>query len=327
MVIANRKPILVTGSHRSGSTWTGRMIAHAPNVAYIHEPFNLHHRPGICKANFHYHFPYICKKNELFYIKDLKDCLSFKYHFLEDLKTNKSMKSIAQSIFSYIRFTNYRILKRRPLVKDPIAFFSAEWLAKTFDMDVIVLIRHPAAFAGSLKKINWLHPFEHFLKQPLLMHQHLNGYKSDIEEFSKSTKDIVDQAILLWNIIHHTVLQYQNNYPSWIFIRHEDLSMRPIEEFKKLYNKLDLNFSKNVEEKIKAFSFINKLNCSKNNKNSFIEIWQQRLTNNYSCQRKRNSSDNIRSWTKRLTKDEIKRIKRKTHKIAREFYSEEDWAE
>ena len=36
------RPILVTGSHRSGSTWVGKMIASHPRVAYVEEPFNAH---------------------------------------------------------------------------------------------------------------------------------------------------------------------------------------------------------------------------------------------------------------------------------------------
>ena len=208
---SNKNPILVTGSHRSGSTWTGRMVAHASNVAYIHEPFNLQHRPGICKAQFNYRFPYICDENGSPYLKDLEDCLNFKYHLFEELKTTKSYKDFFRSIKGYIRFTKYRILKKRPLVKDPIAIFSAEWLSKSFGMDVVVIIRHPAAFAGSLKKVGWSHPFGHYLQQPLLMKHHLYEFRSEIEEFSKTEKDIVDQAILLWNMIHHMIVKYQNN--------------------------------------------------------------------------------------------------------------------
>lgn len=60
---SNKKPILVTGSHRSGSTWVGRMLALSPSVGYIHEPFNIRHRHGICKAHFEYWFQYICDEN------------------------------------------------------------------------------------------------------------------------------------------------------------------------------------------------------------------------------------------------------------------------
>jgi len=41
------KPILVTGSHRSGTTWAGRVLAFSPTpLGYIWEPFNPRHRPG-----------------------------------------------------------------------------------------------------------------------------------------------------------------------------------------------------------------------------------------------------------------------------------------
>ncbi len=31
-------PILVTGTHRSGTTWVGKMLAAGPSTAYISEP-------------------------------------------------------------------------------------------------------------------------------------------------------------------------------------------------------------------------------------------------------------------------------------------------
>ena len=46
--VMHTKPILVTGSHRSGTTWVGKMLAATGSVGYIHEPFNLKNRPGIC---------------------------------------------------------------------------------------------------------------------------------------------------------------------------------------------------------------------------------------------------------------------------------------
>jgi LPS sulfotransferase NodH len=52
----NQKPILVTGSHRSGSTWVGTMLATSPSVGYVQEPFSLNHRPGIFSAKFDYWF-------------------------------------------------------------------------------------------------------------------------------------------------------------------------------------------------------------------------------------------------------------------------------
>jgi hypothetical protein len=326
MTILKKNPILITGSHRSGSTWVGQMIAYASSVSYIHEPLNLNHKPGICNAKFNYQFPYICKKNENVYLNAFEDCFNFKYHFLEDLKTIESLKDFFRSTREFFRFSKYRVLNNRPLIKDPIAVFSTEWLAKRFNMDVVVLIRHPAAFAGSIKKVKWSHPFDHFLKQPLLMNDHLHEFRLEIEEFSKTEKDILDQAILLWNLIHHMILKYQNNNPDWIFLKHEDLSRRPLEEFRNLYNNLDLKFTKNIEDKIKAFSLLDNSEQIKGKSRSTILKWQKRLIGDHSESRMRDSKKNVWSWKNRLTNDEVKKIKENTQKIASKFYTEEDWA-
>lgn len=68
----------------------------------------------------------------------------------------------------------------RLIVKDPIAALSSDWLGRNFDLEVVVLVRHPAAFAASLKRLNWRHPFEHFLKQEMLMERHLDSYRAEI---------------------------------------------------------------------------------------------------------------------------------------------------
>ena len=302
----NRKPILITGSHRSGSTWVGRVVALSPSVGYIHEPFNLRHRPGICKAKFNFWFPYICNENKSLYSQDIEDCIRFKFQFMEGLKAAKSIKDFARLLRDCINFKRYEVVKRRPLLKDPIAVFSAEWLASRFGMDVIVLIRHPAAFVASLKKGNSTFPFDHFLQQPLLMQHHLCEYRSEIEEYSKKEFDIVDQGILLWKLIHHVILKYRENNHAWVFARHEDLSRCPEGEFSRIYSRLGLTFSADVRQRIRRLSFAEQ---SKEDSGSLV----------------RNSKSNIWTWKTRLTDDEIARIKDNTDEIASQFYTEEDW--
>ena len=50
-------------------------------------------------------------------------------------------------MFKYFKFRGYN-----PLIKDPIAIFSADWLADKYDMNVVVLSRHPLGFISSLLK-------------------------------------------------------------------------------------------------------------------------------------------------------------------------------
>ena len=37
-MINTTKPIIITGSHRSGTTWVGNIIKNSPMIYYIHEP-------------------------------------------------------------------------------------------------------------------------------------------------------------------------------------------------------------------------------------------------------------------------------------------------
>jgi len=302
------KPILITGSHRSGSTWVGKMIGLSPSVVYIQEPFNLVHRRDICGAEFKYWFTYICEQNESLYYKDINDCVKLKYNYQEGLRSINNFRSLARVTRDSVLFPLLKISKVRPLIKDPIALFSADWLARNFDMQVVVLIRHPAAFAGSLKESSWRHPFDHFVKQPLLMNNLPQNFREEIEEYANNKKEIVDQAILLWNLIHFVILKYREDNPNWIFIKHEDISRDPMGEFSKLYSKLNLNYANNIRKKIASFS----------RSESGIQDKNMKIV--------RDSKSNISSWKKRLTKDEIQRVKCGTQDIASCFYKEEEWA-
>src|SRR5665811_676016 len=73
-------PMLVTGSHNSGTTWVGRMLAASRSVAYSHEPFNVgHRRPGICTDTFHRWFTYVCVDNESHYRGDIERLVMLSY--------------------------------------------------------------------------------------------------------------------------------------------------------------------------------------------------------------------------------------------------------
>jgi len=62
-------PILVTGSHRSGSTWIGQVMSHSINLHYIHEPFNPNRQsPYIDPGLFKYWFTEINSDNQKMYV-------------------------------------------------------------------------------------------------------------------------------------------------------------------------------------------------------------------------------------------------------------------
>jgi hypothetical protein len=178
-------------------------------------------------------------------------------------------------------------------------------------MDTLVMIRHPAAFVGSLKVKNWKHPFYHFLVQSTLMEEHLHPFEKEIKYFAQKDRDIVDQAALLWKLIHYMILKFRKTNPHWIFIRHEDLSQDPINGFKSLYSKIKLEFSENISEIIKKHS------CFEDSTVSQSKYYFNRIH--------RDSVLNIYQWKKRLTTSEVERVKSQVNEISKEFYSKEEW--
>ena len=276
------QPILVTGAHRSGTTWVGRILATSPRVAYLHEPFHIRHDPSLCAARFEYWFTYVCRDNEALYLEPITTML----------------QAARRGVADGTRGTAHR----RPLIKDPIAVFSAAWLAARFGTRNVVMIRHPAAFAGSLKERGWTHPFTHFLLQPLLMKDHLGPFAEDILSFAREERDIVDQAALLWNLIHSTILRYRQHHPEWIYVRHEDLSREPMEGFRVIFETLGLERTAETERAIVTHSF---------------------ATTPSGLQR--DSRANVDTWKTRLTGREIERVRAAVAGISGHFYSDRDW--
>lgn len=99
----SKKPILITGSHRSGSTWVGTMIAESPSVQYIHEPFNIDHPPsiGICSAKFQHWYTYISEKNADYYQYEITKMLNFQYNLANGIKAISSRRQALQILREY----------------------------------------------------------------------------------------------------------------------------------------------------------------------------------------------------------------------------------
>ena len=308
------KPILVTGAHRSGTTWVGRMLAEAPNVVYIREPFNVANPPGrgICNLRTELWFQYIALRERTSLHSPLSRTVALDYDLRAALRCSSSLADAYKAMLEYLRFRRHRRAGARALIKDPLAVFSAEWLASAFDMNVIVMVRHPVAFVGSIRKLNWSHPFRDFLRQPRLVDDLLSPFRAEIEWFAASERPVIDQAVLLWRLIYHTVLGYRERHPKWIFLRHEDISRDPVRSFAELFARLHLPFLPEVQAAIETHSSEHNLAQPSEGAASHHSIV-------------RHSRANLASWRSRLAPAEIKRVRRAVGPIACQLYPEEPW--
>ncbi|MCP3919069.1 MAG: sulfotransferase [bacterium] len=305
-----RRPILITGSHRSGSTWVGRTLAQVPEVAFINEPFHPCHRPGVCSARFVRWYQYITEENEAQWKRAFERTMVFDYAVAEEVKHLGSLRDAGRLVRDWTRFLGWRARSARPLLKDPIAFFSAPWLARTFECEVVVLVRHPAAFASSLKRLDWHFDFENWLAQPLLMRDWLHPWESEIHDFASEPRDVIDQAALMWNVIHGVAAMYHDKYPDWRFVRHEDLSLDPIDGFRDLYTSLNIEFTEDVERTLEhQTSSANPAEAPSGTTHALV----------------RDSRANVSNWKQRLTSDEVRRLRAAVAEASAPWYDEAWW--
>jgi hypothetical protein len=303
------QPILVTGSHRSGTGWVGSVLAASPQpVGYVWEPFSILHRPGTCAARFPHWFPYICPENEAGVREAVADMLAWRYAYGAELGAVRSPKDAARMARDAARFARHRRAGALPLLKDPIAVFSAEWLAETFGARPVLLVRHPAAFAASIKRLRLRHPFGHFLAQPLMMRDWLSPYAAELERFAGEEQDLVDQAILLWNVIHEALAAYRTRHPEWPLLRLEDVSRRPLEEFHAIFDRLDLARDGRVDALVRETSDAS---------NPAEAATADSI--------RRDSAAHVWNWKRTLGEDEVERVREGTGALAATFYGPDDW--
>jgi hypothetical protein len=286
------------------------VIGLSPGIGYIHEPFNFFiERKGICNAKFDKFFTYITEENEGIYLRDLSRTISYNYNLIAQAKLVKSVKDVRYLLSEYFYFLKYNFLGSRALVKDPFALFSSEWLAQKFNMDVIILIRHPMAFIHSLIKLNWSFPFFHFSDQPLLIRDYLYPFETEINDYAKKEKPLLKQAILLWKIIYYMVYKLRQKQQQWLCIRHEDLANNPEAVFFDIFSYLKIDYTEYLQNSIREYCCIREKTSS--DENPYLI--------------KRDSRSIIGSWKSIYSESEISKVRSQVEEVSQYFYTDLDW--
>jgi hypothetical protein len=281
----------------------------SPEVGYINEPFNPVHQPGICACRFPLWFQYINRDNEDQFRPQLSAMLRFRYALLPQLAQTRKLEDAERLVRDGLEFARARRRHARPLVKDPIAVFSSSWLASTFDTATIVLVRHPAAFAASLRRLRWSHPFGDFLAQPALMEEQLQEFEGEIRRMAAVEHDILEQASLLWRMIYSVLLAYRRAHPDWMFVRQEDLARDPMGGFARVFGQLGLPYTERIQAMVRWYS------SGPGEREADAEPYAIR----------RASAHTIHGWQQRLSPAERSQLRAGVEPLASAFYSESDW--
>jgi hypothetical protein len=285
------------------------MLDLSPQVGYINEPFNPTHQPGICSCLFRRWYEYVHSGNAREYEPALASMLAFRYNLVAQLRQRPSRTTMEAFVRDAWNFTIARLRGSRPLVKDPIAVFSSDWLARTFDPAVVVLVRHPAAFAASVKRLEWTFPLRDLLAQEMLMQDLLAEFEEELHQQGEERPDPVSHAALMWRLVYTVLFRFRHTHPDWMFVRQEDLAQDPVGGFADLFDRLELRYSDRVKRTIRWYS-------------------SGRLEDEAGAAEddiRRHSRDTIKRWRERLTPEEQTLVRSQCEPLAEPFYTTEEW--
>lgn len=297
-----RQPILITGSHRAGTTWVGRMLTRFPYSAYIGEAFNPNSRLLPAHLLTHW-YTYVTASSADLYVEPVRRLLTYRFAWPDRHGWRR---------FTPGRLSLYRLLHAvcglpRPILKDPTALMSAAWLSTAFDMDVVCLVRHPAAFVASLRQAHWFFNFRSFAAQPALMNDYLRPFAAQIEQ---PPQGFVRKAALLWTCLNHVVTQAVAQHPTWICLRLEDIAADPQTAFADLYRRLGLPWNASARRLVERHSRGDNPVEAPRHDPHLIQ---------------RHSQAAAQAWRSKLTAEEIAQIRTATAEVAQLYYDDDDW--
>lgn len=246
--------ILVTGCPRSGTTWVGSTLAKSRKVIYAYEPFNT---DVSLRFSVEERFPTLTDdtagplKSEIDAMVSLSRlgprATSAVYGLVERYT---GRKKIAPRLAARHAFkSGYSFFKPdHVLIKDPLAFFSAEWLSQTYGAQVVIMARHPAAFVSSYLKLGWRNESADLMdRQHPTRHEDLS---EDIEQYRSNTGDEIAGLILQWKIFAVHTLSLIETHKKWCFALHEDFCLDPERSFAALFDALGLEFTESIKDQI-----------------------------------------------------------------------------
>ncbi|EKE43133.1 hypothetical protein OCGS_2724 [Oceaniovalibus guishaninsula JLT2003] len=287
------RPIFVTGNGRSGTTWLGETLARAPGLLYYREPCHPERNRMPPDRIDPIWSRYLPPDGRDPYFEQRLDA-AFRGHAWHGSGLKPG---------TILRRT---VTRPRILIKEVASFVSLEWVVARWDPEVLIILRHPAAYAASVQAMDQnrqeMTRFQRLRADPYLR----AGPLADLHDHLAGIDDPLGAIAASWAIRTRTVMQARRQrHPDWRVIRYEDLAGNPVTEFRMLYDALGLEWSAGTER----------------------WIGERTRSDAPATATIRKSSDRIRSWKTAFSDRDIARLRAVLDPFDLPVYaSDADWA-
>lgn len=306
--VGRRAPILVTGTHRSGTTWVGETLCLSSEAHYVHEPFApmnsrswlstppairyLHQDPAVAGP----------------LASQLEAITRLRPPWLPILRRSPTPRHVLRVTQELLTARHAAARGARAVIKDPFALLMAEWIERQSGALVVILVRHPAAFASSVKRLGWRLDVRWLLQQDELMAGQLSEFRSQLERDHEL--DLIDHAALVWNVLNSVTARYESEHPTWAVLPYEALAESPECRFRSLFGHLGLPWDQSVADAI----------SERTSEAQVTEVTPGRRGGTV-----RDSRKAMWTWQHRLSGEEIGRVRAATWPLAQRWYASDAW--
>ena len=219
--------VIISSTHRSGSTWLANLVNHQLRYRMIFEPVR-HARKRTLKVH--------------------------RRRYLRPGEKNEALKQSFESLLRgtergyHLNRRNSRLLCHGRLLKDVSINLFLKWLRLEFPpVPIIYLIRSPFQVVHSCLSVDWLTPREpaFWLGQEALVRAYLRPFTRLIA----GTQTTVEKLVLEWCILNFVPLR-QFGPNEWKTVTYSALVRRPAPELEGICTYLGIPYRKSVLEQV-----------------------------------------------------------------------------
>jgi Sulfotransferase family len=253
------RPLVIAGMPRSGTSWTKQVLECDPHAFSIMEPDSEGHRASAIWAKRQAgRFPVLSPGDHDDHYRRLWSWilegaresprlqLAAKIHTVvkpaERKRYLQGGSSTKMSLAAALARNpddrrNPALDGHRLLVKTVHAPLSIEWLASEFDIDVLVLLRHPGSILASWISVDMNDQYVPFHDNPAVRRLAAEW------EVPLPGPDHLERLIWQIGILLTGLERAAAHHPNWTVRTHEQLCRQPVQEFQRLYRDLGLQWS------------------------------------------------------------------------------------
>lgn len=245
----SKKPIIISGMPRTGTTPLGHIISSIDDFSMIYEPFNVNQ--GVSSIEFNYPYPGKNISTKRFY-EIFHELIDFKSRFKKGININDSLPLKLFKYFigneSSLSFYRSKFSKKTNLViKDPFLVFATHELSSKYK--IIFCERPLKPLCASFKRMKW--DFYEYNKLSKLFYPETLRAKSF--QTSENVSSYVIGAVQFYELIVNYKKKITSN-DNIFFFSQDAFVKNNHKEMKRLFAWLNIEYSIDIQKKVDSLT-------------------------------------------------------------------------